>query len=133
MWDKEWGGDWVTGEFKTASLTGSNFPGIVDAAGCRTSRGGGQEKGRFYDEQRVRDDRSTGGWSSRVGDRLSSVVASDGGRGDGGGVEGQKEGGGHISNPPPIASYGNICPIHTVPAGSKKDTSCRTTARVNRA
>ena len=30
MRDKNCGGDWVTGEFKTASLTGSNFPGIVD-------------------------------------------------------------------------------------------------------
>ena len=32
MRDRDWGGDWVTGEFKTASLTGSNFAGIVDAA-----------------------------------------------------------------------------------------------------
>ena len=30
MRDKDCGGDWVTGEFKTASLTGSNFPGIAD-------------------------------------------------------------------------------------------------------
>jgi len=40
MRDKDWGGDWVTGEFKTASLTGSNFPGIVDAAD------GGRAEGR---------------------------------------------------------------------------------------
>ena len=39
MRDREWGGDWVTGEFKTASLTGSNFAGIVDAAGWRTKGG----------------------------------------------------------------------------------------------
>ena len=30
MRDKDGGGDWVMGEFKTASLTGSNLAGIVD-------------------------------------------------------------------------------------------------------
>ena len=45
MRDKDCGGDWVTGEFKTASLTGSNFPGIVGAAGWRTSNGGGSGEG----------------------------------------------------------------------------------------
>ena len=45
MRDMDWGGDWVTGEFKTASLTGSNFPGIVGAAGWRTSNGGVRRRG----------------------------------------------------------------------------------------
>ena len=48
MRDKDWGGDWVTGELKTASLTGSNFPGIaMRRDGGRTR--GPQEKGGFYD------------------------------------------------------------------------------------
>ena len=79
MRDKDWGGDWVIGEFKTASLTGSNFPGIVGTAGWGTSTRGPREKGRFYDRPRVRGDRSTVGLSSRVEDGLSSVVVSDGG------------------------------------------------------
>jgi hypothetical protein len=69
MRDKDWGGDWVTGEFNTASLTGSNFPGIVD----------GWEGVLLYVESRLGSDRPTVGWSSRVEGVLSSVVVSDGG------------------------------------------------------
>lgn len=44
MRDKDWGGDWVIGELKTASLTGSNFPGMVDGAECRADGGGPRER-----------------------------------------------------------------------------------------
>ena len=78
MRDREWGGDWVTGEFKTASLTGSNFAGIVDAAGWRT-KGGTSGEGRLCGGSRVRGDRWRVEWSSRVEDGVSSVVVADGG------------------------------------------------------
>jgi hypothetical protein len=74
MRDKDCGGDWVTGEFKTASLTGSNFPGMVDG------NEGEREEGLWlYVESRTSGNRSRIEWSSRVEEALSSVVASDGG------------------------------------------------------
>lgn len=92
MRDRDWGGDWVTGEFKTASLTGSNFAGIVDAARCRT-KGDLRRRGRSATSRAQLKMVSTVEWSSRVEDVLLSVVVVADGGGGNGGVEGQKEGG----------------------------------------
>ena len=74
MRDKDCGGDWVTGEFKTASLTGSNFPGMVDEIEGESEEGLGIYVGWCTGDNRWRIE-----WSSRVEEVLSSVVASDGG------------------------------------------------------
>ena len=76
MRDKDCGGEWVTGEFKTASLTGSNFPGIVDR-----TKGEREEDLRLRVEPCTTGNRSTIEWPSRVEKVLSSVVVSDGGEG----------------------------------------------------
>jgi len=59
MRDKDWGGDWVIGEFKTASLTGSNFPGIVELSGME-DKGECEETGKIRDRSREIGDRVDG-------------------------------------------------------------------------
>lgn len=95
----------MTGEFKTASLTGSNFAGIVD----------GEDKEGTSRGQAVIVRRSSGPAASRTYRRQSSSLTAGGGNGGrGGGVESQRGGREHVRNPPPTTSYGNICPIHTL-------------------
>lgn len=119
MRDKDWGGDWVTGEFKTASLTGSNFAGMVDGIEGESEESLGMDVGGAQ-VTIVRE--SSGPAASRNCYRPSSSPLTAGRKRRRRGPEMGRE---HVSNPPPTASFGKTWLVHTLPSreNRKDDTA----------